>query len=34
MAQAPSISTWLSLIGGQGPMPSSVITNEKAWPAR
>ena len=33
-AHAPSCSTWLSLIGGTGPVPSIVITNEKAWPAR
>ena len=33
-AQAPSCSTWLSLIGGTGPVPSIVMTNENAWPAR
>ena len=33
-AQAPSCSTWLSLMGGTGPVPSMVITNENAWPAR
>ena len=33
-AQAPSCSTWLSLMGGTGPVPSMVMTNENAWPAR
>ena len=33
-AQAPSCSTWLSLMGGTGPVPSIVMTNENAWPAR
>ena len=33
-AQAPSMSTWDSEIGGHGPTLSRVITNEKAWPAR
>ena len=31
-AQAPSISTWESRLGGQAPMASRFDTNEKAWP--
>jgi hypothetical protein len=33
-AHAPSISTWLSMIGGKAPIASTAETNENDRPAR